>query len=187
MRKLFLSAAFLACMFQMPVSAHSQGMSLEQAMCPIEKLGDADGEALSKAFVTLDDNTSFDAEMDKLQDAINVCAGELNWTKADSQFSLDFSLAIVAGVATEEKLASFDIVASDYETGLDDGGPTDWQKLADDPENSPVMQAALDKLIAEKGDSATEEVSGYLGAYLVSAAKSRLLALKLIENGGTDF
>jgi hypothetical protein len=184
MKYWIVTAGFLAATAQMAAPAHAFGMSFEQVMCPLEKLGEAEGEALSKAFVILDDSSAFDAQMEKLHQAINSCAGEHSWANADSQFALDFTMALVAGVATEEKLASFDIVASDFDTWLDDGGPTDWQKLADDPENSELMQAAIDQLVVEKGDSATEEISGYLGAYLVSVAKSRLLALELIDNGG---
>lgn len=186
MRFWILSAAFLAATVPMAVPAYAYGMSFEQAMCPLEKLGDAEADALSKAFVNLDNNSLFDAQMEKLQVAVNGCAGEYSWAKTDSQFALDFAMALVAGAGLEEKLGSFGITASDYENEIDAGRPADWQKLADDPENSPLMGTAIDKLVADKGDQATAEISGYLAAYLVSAAKTRLLTLKLIENGATD-
>jgi hypothetical protein len=182
----FLSAASLAAAVHVAAPVHAFAMPLEQAMCPLEKLGEANAEALTVAFGSLEEAPS-DAQMEKLGAAVNSCANENKWAEDDSKFALNFNVALLASLGLDAKLASLGVVATDYEDEIDAEGPQVWQKIVDDAANSPALKAAVDKLALDKGNKATDEMGGYLGAYLVSAAKMRLLAMKLADSGEVDF
>jgi hypothetical protein len=186
MKFVFPALGLMAAFASVSAPAHAYAISLDQVMCPLEKLGEAEGEALSEAFGNLETQPS-DAQIEKLAGAINTCAIELKWTEADSKFVLDFNLSIVATMGLEDKLAALDVTASDYEFSLDDQNPEALQAMLDGADKSTIIQTAVEKLRTDKGDKATEEMAGFLGAYLTSTAKSRLLAMELVDNSETDF
>jgi hypothetical protein len=176
MKKVLFRGA-LACAALVSISQPALADAMDEVMCPIEKLGDADAEALSLLLAEPDAAVS-DQDKAKLHAAVNSCSQEHGWKQAESERSLQMNLSMISALGIDSKLMAQGIEIVSYEALLENKSAGDLRAFLDKPEGSPILNGAVDKLKAEQGDSASADTAGYIAAYLVHMAQVQLLTME---------
>jgi hypothetical protein len=184
MKNYILTAALLAsASFCSATPALAIVIEIEDALCPIETIGEAELDSWSSTLVDTYGQLT-DAQTDKLGAALNTCAEKFSWSEKDSVSALEFNLSVIASTAIGDKLKADGIDAEGYETVLDDRSAAELKQVLDDPENSAALKALTDLIVADFGEKLTDEIIADIATYVAFVAQSRFSALKLM--GGSD-
>jgi hypothetical protein len=176
------AAALAAAAFGAATPAAAYSVSIDQAVCPMDVLGEEGAEALSRELSAATGKPS-DMQIERLTTATNSCAAKHGWSKEDSQSALDFNLAIISAIGLEEKLRASGVEASEFESVLDEQTPDALQAVVDGGTDNPIIDKAIEMLAVQQGDRVNAEMAGNLGAYLVHVARTQLLAMNMIDVG----
>lgn len=180
MKKFVLVAAFLAVSSMFGASsALAFEVTIDEALCPIKAIGDAELASWSDTLAAAKGELS-DKQTAKLGEVVATCANDLNWNEKDTISVVEFNLSIISSTAIGDKLAAGGIDAVGYETVLENRSTKDLEQILTDPENSPALKELTDKLIAEFGDDLTDEIAGDLATYIAFMAQSQLSAIKMM-------
>jgi alcohol dehydrogenase class IV len=173
--------AALACAASLSFASvsYAQEESMEQMLCPIEKVGDEKAEAMSIALSNVEAGVS-DELVAEMKKAVDACAAEKGWTEKQSEQTTQFNAALLSAMGLESKLADAGITATDYEVLLEEKSSDELLAYIAKPADSPITGAAVDMLQKEQADKFNENNAGYLNAYLVQLATVQLMTLELM-------
>ena len=180
--KIFISFAMIGAM---SLSTPASAQSLEQALCPLETLGDEKAEALAAKLLDEKSEPSTEA-VAILQVAVNGCAEKFAWKETQSVMVLDFNVSVITSVLLEEKLTAAGVDMAKYGNLLDTQEVEALKQLVNDAGNSKVLHNALDRLVADLGDKANDTIVGNLGAYLAVQARAILLSMEMMKTESTE-
>lgn len=173
-------AVCAAALFVLPTSATAFEVDLEQMLCPIETVGEAEvdtwGDVLQKTNGELQDT-----HIDKLTNAVATCVTTHGWNEDDTKSVVEFNIAIIGATAMERKLSAKSVDAVSYESVLDDQSAEALIQILMDSENSPVLRKLTERMIADLGDSLTDEIAGDLGAYIAFMAQAQYSTMKMMD------
>lgn len=179
--KRFYTAAALCAMATalLPTSASAFEVSVDETMCPMETVGDAEldtwADGLAAAKGQMDDG-----QAEILRQAVGACAKKHNWTESDAISALEFNLAIIMGTAMSDALMLNGVFAPDFEVVLENRSADELRQILDDPENSPALKQVTEMIVSELGDELTDEIAGDLGSFIGFMAQSQLSAMKMM-------
>ena len=181
MKTFFLAAAFVcATSITGSTPAFAFTIELDDALCPIEGIGDAELDSWSASLADSQGEMT-DAQTDILGASVKACAEKLGWSESDTLSAVEFNISIIASTAIGYELTSDGVNAVDYEVVLENRSADDLRQVLDDPDNSPAVKELIDKMIADLGDDLTDEIAADLAAYIAFMAQSQLSAMKMME------
>jgi hypothetical protein len=163
----------------LPSAASAFTVTMDQALCPLETIGDTELDSWASALQASSGALSDDQNA-KIAEAIGLCAQKNGWNDSDILPVSEFNIAIVSSIGVSDRLTAKGLDPVRYEAVLENRSPQDLRQLLDDPENSPALNQATEMLIAEVGDKLTDEIAADLGAYIAFTAQSQLAALKML-------
>jgi hypothetical protein len=179
MTKFILAAAFLGASSIVAASpASAFEVTIDEALCPIEAIGEAELASWSDTVAAAKGELS-DKQTAKLGEVVATCAKDLSWSEKDTISAVEFNLSIISGTAIGDKLVAGGIDAVGYETVLENRSAEDLQQILTDPENSPALKDLSDKMIADLGDGLTDEITADLATYIAFMAQAQLSAMKM--------
>lgn len=173
-------AAIFSAALGCALPAYASDLSMKDVLCPLEQLGEPELNKWHEGLVAANGELT-DAQYDKIEAAIDICAEDNGWGDADAVAAFEFNVSIISGTALEEKLAGLGVNTIEFEALLDEKSPDDLQAIFRDPENSAILRQATDMLVSKMGDKWTQEMSANLGRYFAHLAQSRLAARRFAE------
>lgn len=175
MKKLIASTA-MACVaaLSMAQPASAKADIMQQLLCPVEAVGDQEAETLGAVLSNPESQLS-DDKLAMLDGYVTACETKNGWSKEESDTSRILLMSMLSANGIEQKLkaSGFDVIA--YEDLLADKDPDELRALVDQPENHPILNAAVIKFQEEQGAAASAERAGLIGAYMVHIAQIQLL------------
>ncbi|RDV07472.1 hypothetical protein DXH95_09055 [Sphingorhabdus pulchriflava] len=153
---------------------------MKDVLCPLERLGEPELNSWHDGLVAANGELT-DAQYDKIEAAIDICAEDNGWGDADALAAFEFNVSIISGAALEEKLTGLGVKIIEYEALLDGKSTEELHEIIKDSENSAILRQAAGMLVSEMGDKWTQEMSDNLGRYFAHLAESRLAARRFAE------
>ena len=180
MKRFFVVAALLvSASFVGTTPAFAFDVSIDDALCPIEAVGDAEIDSWAASLVDAKGRMT-DSQADILRASVKTCSEKLGWSQPDTISALEFNLAIIAGAAIGDRLTSDGIDAIGYEVVLENRSAEDLLQILEDPENSAALSDLTEKLIADFGEELTDEITSSIATYIAFMAQSQFSAMKLM-------
>lgn len=172
------SAAMLMLQYTAPVSA---SVSAEEAVCPIEQLGDEKAEEFGQLLANGSELS--DKQSEQVGNAVNACMQKSNWSEADSKLAVDFTVSMITILKLEDMLTDAGVDTADIKSVLENQSPDVLSATVENADDSPLIGAAIDKLVAQLGDeNVTDQIAGYVGSYVVMGARAQLIVAALVDD-----
>jgi hypothetical protein len=179
MKSLFAIAAlsFVVCGFAAPAAAKE--VAFDDVMCPMEGLGEEKAQAFSDKLAA-SAGVASDEDVQNLAASLNACSVKHGWSADDSKSVLQFNLSLMSVIGLEKLLLASGVEVSELDALLDEYKPEALQAMVDSDGDSPIIDAAVEKLDKHLGDKLTPEIAGNVGAYLVSVAQAQIYTFKMM-------
>lgn len=157
-------------------------VGIENSTCPLERLSEEQASTIAELVAKADKDVP-DEQIQALAIAVVECANQFGWSKAESEQVTEFNISVLGVVHLETLLTEAGVDIAKIENLLDGQSSEALQKMIDAPEENELIDAATEELLAQKGDDATGEMGGFVGAYMVLSAKAQLIAEKILADG----
>lgn len=180
MTKFLLTAALLVlASFVGTTPAIAFGVSIDDALCPIDAVGEAEIDSWADSLVDAKGRMT-DAQADILRASVQICAEKFGWSESETVSALELNLSIIAATAIGDRLMTEGVDAVEYEVVLENRSGKDLLQILEDPENSAALSDLTEKLIADFGEQLTDEITASIATYVAFMAQSQFSAMTLM-------
>ena len=178
-RFLFAAALLVSASFVGTTPGLAYDVSIDDALCPIDALGDAEIDSWADSLVDAKGRMT-DAQADVLRASVQTCAEKFGWSDSEMISAMEFNLSIIAATAIGDRLMTEGVDAVEYEVVLEKRSAEDLLQILEDPENSAALSDLTEKLIADFGEELTEDITASVATYVAFMAQSQFSAMKLM-------
>lgn len=152
----------------------------EQMGCPMEAIGQEEGDALA-VILSSPDPTIPDEQFARLDAIVRDCTKANGWNDEQSAASLSLVIAILSEAGYENRLSKLGVDVAPFDAILKDKEIEQLVEFQNNPLGSSELTDAFAMLKAKMDGSATEEMAGLVVDYLVHSADTKLALLKVME------